>query len=187
MVFFHTTKERLKELVDLINLNPKMASFYEEPLKVSSDLLVNKNSEWYKISLIVDYGHVNNKEIDKLFDKWYVQDMRSGFMYKQRFTDYMDGFNHKHFISKTNYNKLVKLGLNIDYPLTHKDALIFLEGKSNFAIYNKSCTAFSVELQNLVNDKFKKTNGECNDETYFGIKDYSVDMAILIVNNRIKK
>jgi hypothetical protein len=176
MVFFCENINRLNELRKLLKSNPDIASFYKEPKKIK----VSWDDNWYDIALEVN----NNKKLDELFDKWYIQDMRNGVLYKS-----YGGYNKKTkpewFISKDDYAELVKLGLKVNYPLTHTDALRFLEGKFNYVIYNKDCSSFSPKLYKIFKDRFKSywdsPDFKNTIEHHFNVSNYVVKKAIELV------
>lgn len=180
MLSFCENINRLNEVRELLKKNPDVASFYKEPEKID----VSWDDNWYHATLICGR---NDKKLSELFDKWYFQD-RNGVLYKVKYGGYGEVNDTRWFINHNQYNELVKLGLKIDYPLTHTDALRFLEGMCNGSIYKKNEDCFSDELKEIMNKKFKSywdsPDYVTTKEHHFEVCNYALDNAIGIVNKK---
>lgn len=179
MVAFYENWKRLKELEQFILLYD-CVEFYKEPVK-------EPDFDLYYIVIVEHFANKNFQLFNELMEKWYVQDVRNGVLYKDKFHGYADGINRQWFISKDDYDELVKLGLKTDYPLTTTDALRFLEGKSNYSISNPKCKGLSVDMQIRMDKKFNPLGDKYMNENIFEVANYCVGLAIDIVKNDIAK
>lgn len=186
MIGFFQNKKRMYEVKKLISSESGM-TFYGQPV-------LNKKYNRYDASIIFDYENPNwsitEKKLRKLFDKWRIQDIKGGVLDKVEF-GYLPEYNSNWYISKENFSELVKLGLKVKAPLHHADALRFLEGICNGAVYTDDCEDYSRELKKRMNDRFPYTpnissdNGyQYNMEQFYKVAHYAVDMAIDIVKKR---
>jgi len=174
---FFESKERFIEMKKLIS-SMTNTYFYKEPVVVKHNGL-----DFYSASVIV--GNSNDeKKIRKLRDKWRVKDIKNGVLEKVVF-GYSPDWIDKWYISEKNFNELVALGLKVKAPLHHGDALRFLEGICNGAVYTDDCESHSDEMNKRVNDKFKPIwddpNFKHTAEHCYEVAHYCVDVAIDIV------
>lgn len=158
--------------------------FYKEPV-----LEKHNGFDFYSGNIIVGSSK-DEKKISELRDKWRREDIKNGVLDKVVF-GYSPDWNDKWYISKKNFDELVALGLKVEYPLHHGDALIFLEGICNGAVYTNDCESYSTELNKVVDAKFnhlwKDPDFKHTIEHCYEVAHYCVDVAIEIVKKRIGK